>query len=191
MISGHTFWSSQQKTRPKKTNVTLAVDSQIVDELKKDADLFGISLNTKIGSILSKHVTFYRHTERQECSVVPSTVWGTIVEIVEEEKLAKILEQETSSLYTILLHNKTPMTLQSCIKYCFEGICLWSGMYCSIRTFEEESQITLIFEHKFGLKWSKALGEAFVRLVAMMHPRPAAFEAYSNTLKIVVPAGLG
>lgn len=181
----------QQRARPKKTNVTLAVDSQIVDELKKEADLFGISLNTKIGGILSKHVTFYRYTEKQECSIVPSTIWGTIVDLVEDKKLDKILEQEISSLYTILLQNNTLMTLQNCVKYCFEGICLWSGMYCSVRTFEEKTQITLIFEHKFGLKWSRALGEAFVKLISMMHPRLAKFEAYSNTLKITVPTELG
>lgn len=186
MISEQALWSFQQKAKSKKTNVTLSVDSQIVEELKKDADLFGISLNTRISGILSKHVTFYRHTERQECSIIPSTIWGTIVEIVDEEKLGKILEQKIDSLYTILLHNNKPLTLQGCIKYCFEGICLWSGMYCSVRTFEEKSVTSVIFEHKFGLKWSKALGDAFVRLISMMHPRPARFEAYSNTLKIII-----
>ena len=186
MIADQTFWFYRPKVKPKKTNITLAVDSSVVEELKKDAELFGVSLNAKIGTILSKHVVFYRHTEKQECSIIPSTVWGTIVDLVEEEKLSKILEQETSSLYAILLHNNIPMTLESCIKYCFEGICLWSGMYCSFRTYKEDSKIAMVFEHKFGIKWSKALGVAFSNLIAMMHPWQVEFEAYTNTLKITV-----
>ena len=187
MMTDQDFWFCPQKTKPKKANLTLAVDASIVEELRKDAGLFGISLNAKVNTILSKHMTFYRHTEKQECSIIPSVVWGAIVEAVEEEKLGQILEQEISSLYTILLHNNTPMTLQSCIKCCFEGICMWSGMYCSVRTFEEKSRTIIVFEHKYGIKWSKALGEAFVKLISMMHPRPAKFEAYSNTLKFIVP----
>jgi len=170
-----------------KTNLTLSIDNHILNEIKKDSERQGISINAKVNAIMSKYVSFYRLVEELECCTVPSKLWGQMVDYVEEEKLFNLFNnEEIGAIYSIFLNNNVPMTLDNFIKYCFEEICLWSGMYSSFRVFRENGTITLIFEHKYGPKWSELLSSTFTNLIRIMLNHKTESQMLQNTVRITV-----
>lgn len=170
-----------------KTNLTLSIDQNVLDEIKKDSDRQGLSVNAKVNSIMTKYVSFYRLVEELECTIIPSKLWGPMVDNVEEEKLFNLFNNEgVGAIYSIFLNNNVPMTLDNFIKYCFQEICLWAGMYSSFRVFKENGQITLLFEHKYGPKWSKLLGNTFTTLIKIMLNHKAESQVLPNTVRITV-----
>ena len=69
-LSTHKKASSSGKN--KKSNITLAIDVEILDMVKNIAEGKGLSINAKINSILWKYVTFNKYIE-QDCSfIIPS-----------------------------------------------------------------------------------------------------------------------
>lgn len=170
-----------------KTNLTLSIDNHTLNEIKKDSERQGLSVNAKVNAIMSKYVSFYRLIEELEFSIVPSKLWGPMVDSVEEEKLFNLFNNEgIGAIYSIFLNNNVPMTLDNFIKYCFEETCLWAGMYSSFRVFKENGQITLIFEHKYGPKWSKLLSNTFTTLIRIMLNHKAESQMLQNTVRITV-----
>jgi hypothetical protein len=68
-------------------------------------------------------------------------------------------------IMSIFEQNGIP-TIDNLIKYCFERISLWAGAYNVFRYHTEGSgKIELVFEHKFGIKWSRILGSGFSKLI--------------------------
>jgi len=170
-----------------KTNLTLSVDHAILDEIKKDSERQGLSINAKVSSVLNKYVLFYRIIEDQECSVIPSRLWGPMVQMVDEEKMLDLINNEgIGAIYSIFLNNNVPMTLDTFIKHCFEEICLWSGLYHSFRMFREGGQLILVFEHKYGIKWSRIIGNAFTNMIRIMLNHRADSQVLPNTVRITV-----
>ena len=176
-----------KKHKNDRVNLTLSIDQNVIDEIKRDSERQGLSVNAKVNTIMTKYVSFYRLIEEQECSIIPSKLWGQMVDAIEEEKLLNLLNGEgVGAIYSIFLNNNIPMTLDNFIKYCFQEICLWSGMYSSFRVFNESGQVTLVFEHKYGPKWSRLISNTFTMMIRTMLNRKAESQVLPNTVKIII-----
>src|ERR671919_2988767 len=70
----------------KKSNITLAIDTEIQNILKNIAEGEGLSVNSKINSILWKYISFYKYVEQDNSLVIPSRSVNFFVENIDEEK---------------------------------------------------------------------------------------------------------
>jgi hypothetical protein len=70
----------------KKSNITLAIDSEIQATLKNIAEGEGLSINSKINSILWKYVTFYKYVEQDGSLIIPSRSVPFLIENINEDK---------------------------------------------------------------------------------------------------------
>jgi len=150
-----------------KSNVTLSVDTPIFEEIKKDSENQAISVNAKINTILTKHVLFYKHLEDQEGVSIPKKYFDALIELLEENKHIELLTSvSVETMQAVYVHDNVPFTIDGLIKHHFEKVALWAGAYRRFRHYvDKEGYICLVFEHKFGIKWSRVLGQVFVILL--------------------------
>src|SRR5919107_5954822 len=86
------LWASHNNKKPsfskngKKSNITLAIDTEIQNMLKNIAEGEGLSINSKINSILWKYVSFYKYIEQDGSLIVPSRSVHFFIENIDEEK---------------------------------------------------------------------------------------------------------
>lgn len=171
-----------------KSNITLSIGNTIFDEIKKDAEFQGMSINSKVNQILAKHVLFYRLVEENESSIISSSIWDSIIELIDEEKIKKIMNEEgMSHIYSMFVNNNIPVSIDNFVKYSLSEIGIWSGMYSSFREFKEKNgNRVLIFDHRFGIKWSRVLEQIFSNTIRTMLNLPTETEILPTTVKIVI-----
>lgn len=170
-----------------KSNLTISVDGNSVEKIKKLAKSQGISLNAMVNDILERHVYFYRITEQMNASIIPRKVWQSMLELIDEDDFKKILSGEgIAAIYSIFVNSNIPLTLENLITQLCEKVGIWCGMYSSFLHIRKNNSLTLIFEHNRGLKWSKILENAFVNVIQVMLDIPAKSETTPNYMKIKI-----
>ena len=179
----------------RKSNITIAVDDTILNEVKKDAKNHGVSVNAEVNNILHKHTVFYRHVNEQDGIILPHAVFAEIVNLIDEDKLMHLPYEKGGGDYimAIFAHNNISYTIDNLIKYLFESIALWAGTYKTFRYRKDGSgEIDLLFEHEYGIKWSKTVGYSFSRLIQSATGCTAIFKASANTVTVKVncPSGI-
>jgi len=70
----------------KKSNITLAVDTDVIDTIKNISEGEGLSINSKINSILCKYTSFYKYVEQDSSLIIPSRSVKFFIENIDEEK---------------------------------------------------------------------------------------------------------
>lgn len=172
-----------------KSNITISVGDKVFEEIKKDAEGRGLSINAHVNDILQRHTVFYRHVSEQGGVIIPQKFYAEVVNLIDEDKLMYLLDEMGGKevITSIFAHNGIPFTIDNLVKYCFESISLWAGTYSSFRYRRDESNKTeLVFEHKFGIKWSKAIGYAFSRFIQNTTGCSATFKALPTTTIVKV-----
>jgi hypothetical protein len=69
-----------------KSNITLSIDTKILNMLKNTAEGEGLSVNSKINSILWKYITFYKYVEQDSSLIIPSRSVSFFIENIDEDK---------------------------------------------------------------------------------------------------------
>lgn len=169
-------------------NVTLSLDITLFNELKRESELSNGSINSKINTILTKHVRFYRIMEEIGRDVIPQEVFDSMLGIMDEEKLCKIMENHiNTTIYSIFTHNGIPLSLDNIESHFFQQFGLWSGMYSAFHSYTDlDKTISLTFEHKHGIKWSRALGRMFSAAIKNFLGAETDYEIMGNTVKIMI-----
>jgi predicted DNA binding CopG/RHH family protein len=152
-----------QQLGNKKTTITLALDEKILHEIKRESESQGLSVNSKINSILSKHVNFFRYASEVQCLTVTHKMWIEILEVLDEELFIKLFENEAEpSMIALLTLNNIAITKENLIRYVYSTLALWSGMYTYFSYYNDVNGNTvLVFNHRYGLKWSRILSAVF------------------------------
>jgi hypothetical protein len=70
----------------KKSNIILAVDTEIVNILKNISEAEGLSINSKINSVLWKYISFYKYVEQDSSLIIPSRSVDFFIENIDEDK---------------------------------------------------------------------------------------------------------
>ncbi len=170
-----------------KSNITISVDNSIFDEIKKDAQNNGLSINAHLSDILQQHIVFYRHVREQGGVILPQKVCAEMINLIDEDKLRHLIDESGGDdVASIFEQNGISFTIDNLIKYLFERISLWAGAYSVFRYHKEGSNIELVFEHKLGIKWSKTLGYVFSRFIHKTTGCTAIFKASFTTITIKV-----
>jgi len=171
-----------------KSNLTLSIDNKMISRLKNDAETQGLSVNAKVNSILSKYMLFYKRAEEQKFVTIPSKVYASMLEEFDDEKAHKLIHDTVSAMMpSVFIQNNIPVTLDNLIKYSFQSISLWSGVYNHFNFYKNANgDLSLIFEHNFGERWSKVLGISFSNLINAMLGLSAEYKAIPNMVSINV-----
>ena len=157
---------SIQKTNGR-TNITLSLDSHVLREIRKNADSQNTSINALINDVLSKHVLFYRYTTEQKSVVIPSKFYSSMVKTMNEQKQIELMKKLYLEIIpAIFTHNDISFTSDNLIKFCFEGIGLWAGMYNTFsHHVDANGDLCLVFEHSYGIKWSRIIAKSISHFV--------------------------
>ena len=146
-----------------KANLTISVDEKLLAQLKEESEKGGQSINAKTNMILTKYLQFYSHVEAQRGVILPLPFWKEIIGLVDEKKMIEIFRTVgIGTVSTFFELYKVPRTIDNLTKYFFEGMSLWAGAYWRFTSnTDREGNLRFVFEHDFGIKWSRILGVAW------------------------------
>jgi hypothetical protein len=164
-LSAHKKASSPAKN--KKSNITLAIDAEILDMLKNIAEGEGLSINAKINSVLWKYVTFNKYVE-QDCSlIIPSRSVNFFIENIDEEKwIQEYIDTLEEIVPFFFLELKTIQTLENTLKVVFDRLLLYGGSYKGYSSHaDNDGNLNLVFRHEYNIKWSRILSAVYARFI--------------------------
>jgi hypothetical protein len=162
----HSLVKGSQKLPPK-TTVTLAINSDALTIIRQEALAEGTSLNSRINTILEKYATFYKYMEMLESCIIPYNQFVKMLDLMDETALISIIDNDGNShAISALKQNHLPITLDTIIEFIFKTGARYSGAYRSFHHyFDDAGCLCLVFDHKFGLKWSRVISAAFSGLI--------------------------
>jgi hypothetical protein len=151
----------------KKSNITLAIDTEIQSMLKNIAEGEGLSINSKINSILWKYATFYKYVEQDGSLIIPSRSVRFFIENIDEDKW---IEEYSNMLDEIVpfffLELKTTQTLENILKVVFDRLLAYGGSYKGYSChMDKDGNMNLVFQHEYGMKWSRILNAVYTRFI--------------------------
>jgi hypothetical protein len=159
----------------KKSNITLAIDSEIQKVLKNIAEAEGLSINSKINSILWKYISFYKYVEQDSSLIVPSGSVDFLIENIDEDKWIKEYSEMLEEIVPFFfLELKSAQTLENTLKVVFDRLLAYGGSYkgysCDL---DEDGNVNLVFRHEYGMKWSRILSAVYTRFIQRTLHQPA------------------
>ena len=159
----------------KKSNITLAIDTEIQTIIKNIAEGEGLSINSKINSILWKYVTFYKYVEQDGSLIIPSRSVNFFIENIDEEKW---IEEYTDTLEEIVpfffLELKAEQTTENTLKVVFDRLLVYGGSYKGYSSHvDNDGYLNLVFRHEYGMKWSRILSRAYTQFIQRTLNQPA------------------
>jgi hypothetical protein len=163
----HTHKKASSSAKNKKSNITLAIDAEILDILKNIAEGEGLSINAKINSVLWKYITFNKYVE-QDCSlIIPSRSVNFFIENIDDERW---IQEYTDTLEEIVpfffLELKTIQTLENTLKVVFDRLLLYGGSYKEYSSHADNNgNLNLVFRHEYNIKWSRILSAVYARFI--------------------------
>jgi hypothetical protein len=160
--------SIREERKPiKKDTITLSIDANILEALKEDAQANMLSVNAAINRILTKYVNFYKRAEEYGSAVIVSTQFSVFIDLMDEEKVTEIMQTDgTATMIAYFQHNNIPITLDSIINIAFANVALISGVCTKFSQHRDQEGFRyLVFDHRYGLKWSRIISKAFSYLL--------------------------
>jgi hypothetical protein len=159
----------------KKSNITLAIDSEIQNVIKNISEAEGLSVNSKINSILWKYISFYKYVEQDTSLIVPSRSVNFFVENIDEDKWMKEYSDMLEEIIPFFfLELNAAQTLENTLKVVFEQLLAYGGSYkgysCHV---DEDGNMNLVFRHEYGMKWSRILSAVYTRFIQRTLHQPA------------------
>jgi hypothetical protein len=189
--SGTTTSDSKDQSRQKqKTNISVSIDSNLLNEIRRESESKDVSLNARINTILAKHATFYRHSEEQQSIVLPNRTFRSIVNTVDEDLLLNEFKENNADLIpTIFNQRNIPLTLSNLIEYCYKRIAIVSGTFHDFSSYKDnEGHLCMVVRHNYGIKWSRVLAAGLshqIESAVGYHVISASVLSSSILLKIV------
>jgi hypothetical protein len=182
--------ANQAQKDSRKTTITLALNSEILAIMRGEAELEGSSLNSRINAVLEKYATFYKYMEMLESCIIPYNQFAKMLELMDEKALTEIITNDGNAhAMSALKQNKLPITLTTVIENIFKTGARYSGAYKSFHHYADtEGYECLVFDHKYGMKWSRIIATGFSRLIEMAVDARVKSEIlpYTVTLRVMV-----
>ena len=175
------LWANQNDKKPsfskdgKKSNITLSIDTEVQNVLKNIAEGEGLSINSKINSILWKYVSFYKYVEQDNSLIIPSRSVNFFIENIDEEKW---IQEYSDTLEEIVpfffLELKAEQTLENTLKLVFDRLLAYGGSYKGYSYHvDNDGYLNLVFRHEYGIKWSRILSTVYTRFIQRTLNQPA------------------
>jgi hypothetical protein len=141
----------------------LSIYDDILKQLRLDSESENISVNQKVNNILMRWLFCYRAIGTAGGIVISTGTWKDIIEKMDEDSLLNSLESTAKVAFAILSQNDISLNVDNFIDAIFYRAALYSGTYSHFHHFRDgaDDDLSLVFEHQFGPRWSRVLGRAF------------------------------
>ena len=146
------------RSNTKKTVLkTIRITEELDEILHKDAEAKRMNVNTLISSILTKYAEWDRFSERFGIVSLRQDTMKSLMESVEDEKLAKLAKQIGGRIpKELILFLFKKITVETYLEY-LARLCRYSGYgQYEVETDGRDYIITIL--HNMGSKWSMYLG---------------------------------
>jgi hypothetical protein len=159
----------------RKSNITLAISTEVLNALKNIAEGEGLSINSKINSILWKYVSFYKYIEQDSSLIIPSRSVNFLIENIDEQKWVQEYSDTLEEIVPFFfLELKAEQTVENTLKLVFDRLLAYGGSYkgysCHV---DNDGYLNLVFRHEYGIKWSRILSTVYTRFIQRMLNQPA------------------
>jgi hypothetical protein len=170
--------------RNKKPNVTIITDAKTLDEVKTWAKSRGLSMNALINDMLTKNTFFFKYVEEHECMIIPSTIYKNVIDLLPEKTLTDLVYRTSHEMVqSIFAHNNIMYTIDNMIRFYFDSVGMWSGLYNTFKNYNDMGTTHLIFEHKYDIKWSRIILSVISDMMEeMLNMSPSKKKILPNTV---------
>ncbi len=177
-----------KQAKSSKTNVNLAIDSDIVGELKQDAKNKSMSLNAIINTVLRKYTEFYKYSDELNVCMMPKSHYRFIVENINEKKHTYSIAQDLLQWIPLYMNQRNiPLSLDNIIKYSFEIFAVGGRVIDSFSHYTDTNgNKNLVFKHDFGMKFSRMAGAATCQVLKELLNLHATFKPFHNNFVVRV-----
>jgi hypothetical protein len=155
---------AKRQTPSNKTTITLAIDHEILLEIRNDAYASGLSLNSKVNNMLTNWARMYKYHEMEQGIILTSRNFKTLLDNIDEEVLSKDFKNNALDMIPAFFVEKNiPMTLDNLVEYAFKPFGLIGGSFQGFNIFRnEEGYQCITLRHRYGIKWSRILSAGMV-----------------------------
>ena len=146
----------------KKETISLAIDSKVLDNIRKSANEEGISVNAFVDSILRNWTNFYRYFKENQAVALTAKNFQAHLEHIDEEVFINEFKDNALNLVpAILAERKIELTLDDLIEYEYKSFGVLGGAFLSVNSYtNEEGYRCIMFRHPHGIKWSRIIAKA-------------------------------
>lgn len=164
--------------------LTLRIDKELFDLLRKESEQKMVSMNTLTNLIINSYVKWYLPAQRAGIMFVPKGVLKTIMDTLAEYQIEGLADQFRKTGYeeTLLMMSKE-YSLPVIINL-FDSWLNVSNMQFD-REFSEGA-VTYIINHGVGKKWSLFLEKVFWYIVKDLGIKGAKFDVTDGTVTIKI-----
>lgn len=164
--------------------LTLRIDKELFDLLRKESEQKMVSMNTLTNLIITSHIKWYLPAQRAGIMSVPKGVLKTIMDTLAEYQIEGLANQFRKTGYeeTLLMMSKE-YSLPVIINL-FDSWLNVSNMQFD-REFSEGA-VTYIINHGVGKKWSLFLEKVFWYIVKDLGIKGAKFDVTDGTVTIKI-----
>jgi hypothetical protein len=172
------------KRKRQTESLTLRIDKEVLDDLRKESEQKTVSLNTLTNQIIKSYIKWYSPAQRAGIMFVPKCLLISMIDNHAEYQMERLAEQFRKSGYeeTLLMMSKEyslPVILDL-----FD-----SWLNVSNMQFDRESSegsLTYIINHGVGRKWSLFLEKVFWYIVKDLGITGARFDVTDGTVTIKI-----
>ena len=168
------------KRKQQTESLTLRLDKELLDTLRKESDQKMMSINSLTNQIIKSYIKWYSPAQRAGIAFIPKCVLIPIIDSLAEYQIGNIAEQFRKSGYeeTLLMMSKEyslPVLLDL-----FDSWLNVSNMQFDRES--SENSLTYIINHGMGKKWSLFLEKVFWYIVKDMQITEATFDITDGTV---------
>lgn len=172
------------KRKRQTESLTLRIDKELLDKLRKESEQKMVSLNTLTNLIIKSYIKWYSPAQRAGIMFVPKCVLIPIIDNLADYQMERVADEFRKSGYeeTLLMMSKEyslPVILDL-----FD-----SWLNVSNMQFDRESSegsLTYIINHGVGKKWSLFLEKVFWYMVKDLGITGARFDVTDGTVTIKI-----
>lgn len=172
------------KRKRQTESLTLRIDKEMLDDLRKESEQKTVSLNTLTNQIIKSYIKWYSPAQRAGIMFVPKCLLIHMIDNHAEYQMERLAEQFRKSGYeeTLLMMSKEyslPVILDL-----FDSWLNVSNMQFDRKS--SEGSLTYIINHGVGRKWSLFLENVFWYIVKDLGITGARFDVTDGTVTIKI-----
>ena len=172
------------KRKRQTESLTLRIDKEMLDDLRKESEQKTLSLNTLTNQIIKSYIKWYSPAQKAGIMFVPKCLLIPIIDNLAEYQIERLAEQFRKSGYeeTLLMMSKEyslPVILDL-----FDSWLNVSNMQFDRKS--SEGSLTYIINHGVGRKWSLFLEKVFWYIVKDLGITGARFDITDGTVTIKI-----
>jgi hypothetical protein len=172
------------KRKRQTESLTLRIDKDLIDKLRKESEQKMVSINTLTNLIIKSYTKWYSPAQRAEIMFVPKSVLIAIIDNLADYQMESAADKFRKSGYeeTLLMMSKEyslPVVLDL-----FDSWLNVSNMQFNRES--SEDSLTYIINHGVGKKWSLFLEKVFWYMVKDLGITGARFDVTESTVTIKI-----